>query len=101
MMIAQKITSVMATGGCSFLARTAPATAMAAETPQTASPAPSVAASRRSKPSLHPGEENHRKRGDGDNRGLENGDRPGPDDEREGERRPEQHNPKFDVKLHP
>ena len=41
----------MATGGCSFLARTAPATAIAADTPHTAPPAPSTAASRWSRPS--------------------------------------------------
>ena len=41
----------MAIGACSFLAPTAPAMAIAAETPQTAPPAPSVAARRRSSPS--------------------------------------------------
>ena len=51
MTIAQTITTVMAIGACSFLAPTAPAMAMAAETPQTAPPAPSVAARRRSRPS--------------------------------------------------
>ncbi len=41
-------------GGCSLRARTEPATAMAAETPQTAPPAPSVAQSVRSNPSFRP-----------------------------------------------
>ena len=50
--IAQRITSVIAIGASSFFAPTAPAMAIAAETPQTAPPAPSVAAKRRSSPSL-------------------------------------------------
>ena len=41
----------MAIGASSFLAPTAPAIAIDAETPQTAPPAPSVAARRRSSPS--------------------------------------------------
>ena len=48
--MAQRITAVMAIGASSFLAPTAPAIAMAAETPQTAPPTPSMAASRRSMP---------------------------------------------------
>ena len=52
MMIAQNTTRLMAIGGCSFFARTAPATAMAADTPHTAPPAPRVAAKRLSRPSL-------------------------------------------------
>jgi hypothetical protein len=42
----------MATEVSSFFAPTAPETAMAADTPHTAPPAPSVAAKRRSRPSL-------------------------------------------------
>src|SRR5579863_7167507 len=51
MTIAQSTTTVMAIGAYSFFAPTAPATAIEAETPQTAPPAPSVAASCRSSPS--------------------------------------------------
>ena len=50
--IAQSTTKLIATGGYSFLARVAPATAIAAETPQTAPPAPSVAAKEFSSPSF-------------------------------------------------
>jgi hypothetical protein len=42
----------MAIGGSSFFARTAPATAIDADTPQTAPPAPNTAASRWSSPSF-------------------------------------------------
>ena len=47
-----KITNVMAIGACSFFAPTAPATAIAPDTPHTAPPAPMVAARRRSRPSF-------------------------------------------------
>jgi len=47
---AQTMTVVMAIGACSFSAPTAPAMAIAAETPHTAPPAPKVAARRRSSP---------------------------------------------------
>ena len=50
--MAQKITTVMATGACSFLAPTAPAMAIAADTPHTAPPAPKVAAKGFSSPSF-------------------------------------------------
>ncbi|NHH84720.1 hypothetical protein DRA46_06871 [Burkholderia gladioli] len=46
--IAQTTTRVMATEACSRLARTAPAIAIAADTPHTAPPTPSTAAKRRS-----------------------------------------------------
>jgi len=52
MTIAQRMTVAIAIEACSFLAPTAPATAIAAETPQTAPPAPKVAAKRGSSLSL-------------------------------------------------
>ena len=50
MTIAQSTTSDIATETCSVLAPTAPATAIEPDTPQTAPPVPSTAASRRSNP---------------------------------------------------
>ena len=44
--IAQNTTRLMAMGGSSFFARTAPEIAIDAETPQTAPPAPNTAANR-------------------------------------------------------
>ena len=85
--IAQMMTSVMAIGASSFLAPTAPAMAIAAETPHTAPPAPSVAARRRSRPSRTPTQIDHQERHDRDDRGLQDRDRPGPDDQGEGQRR--------------
>ena len=90
---------VMAIGACSFLAPTAPAMAMAAETPQTAPPAPSVAARRWSRPSRVRDPVDHRKRHDRDDRRLQDRHRPGPDDKREGQRRAEQHDAGLDVEL--
>ncbi len=50
--IAQTITVAIAIDACSLRVPTAPAIAIAAETPQTAPPTPSVAANRCSRPSL-------------------------------------------------
>ena len=90
---------VMAIGASSFLAPTAPAMAIAAETPHTAPPAPSVAASRRSSPRRDRDPKDHEEGDDRDDRGLQDRHRPGPDDQRERQRRAQQHDAGLDVEL--
>ena len=99
MTIAQMITMVMAIGASSFLAPTAPAIAIAAETPHTAPPAPSVAARRLSRPSLSADPKITRKVDDRDDRGLQDRHRARPDDQRERQCRAQQDDAGLDVEL--
>ena len=75
--IAHMMTRLMAIGACSRLAPTAPAMAMAAETPHTAPPAPKVAAKRvEPEPARHPID--HAERDDRHDRCLQDRGRPRP-----------------------
>ena len=99
--MAQRITMVMTTGASSRLAPTAPATAMAAETPQTAPPTPSTAAKRRSSPIQRATRKMVMKVTMETDRGLQDGHRTGPDQKRQRQGGPEQDDPGLDVELHP